>query len=105
MGAVRRKTTTPVAAEFAGPDRTYRVKFAADGDWGGLLRVEFDDEVQWWPVDLIEEDSEGRIAFSGFADPLDRWGDTYWFVLEPHALPKLIKYWGDRVIMRVDKPV
>ena len=89
------------SSTFRGPDGLYDVKvLEAEGN-DGVIEFVFADAVEQWNIDQVDVDGE-QITYGGMGDFRARWGDVYWFRFEPDAVPSVILYWGNQVIVRQD---
>lgn len=97
---------TPQPAPFdltvEGPTGLYRIGFRPDPD-EGHFEVTLGQISTVWRVEVCEREGEDWRLEGLTQDTAAAWGDTYWFSLQTGLAPR-IQYWGDRVLVREDRP-
>lgn len=93
----------PFSISFRGPEGPYTIHFRPDGEWDGLIDVTVGGVAMLWPVDDIHTEDGDGLVLGGFTRGTEHlWNAQHWFELRLHDSPPVIRYWGDRVILRED---
>ena len=88
---------------FEGPEGPYVVDFRPSGEWHGVVEVMIGGLAMRWPVDEAHAGDDGMVlcGLTRGSEPL--WNDVFWFEVHLGAQPRVIRYWGDQVLIREDR--
>lgn len=89
---------------FSGLEGPYAVRFEPAGEWDGVLDVVIGGLAMRWVVEEAHAETDGGVVLGGMTSgskPL--WNNQFWFELRFEDQPPVIRYWGDRVLVREDR--
>jgi hypothetical protein len=87
---------------FSGPEGEYTVHFRPTDEWDGIIDLTIGGVAMRWGVVDADREESGIVLGGMTSGSQALWNDQFWFELRLDDTPPVIRYWGDKVIWRVD---
>jgi hypothetical protein len=90
---------------FTGAEGAYTIRFLPIDEWDGIIDVSIGGlEMRWHVLDADREEAGGLVLSGMTSGSNSLWNDQFWFELRLDDTPPVIRYWGNQVVWREDRP-